>query len=284
MQEKPESQGITLTETAAGQIRMRMEGSGSQTVVFFPDAPAMLEHHEDLFTERPFDFRFVSIEPVGTGFSIPSDDFDFTFDQYTNALIAALDSAGVTKAIFAAGCANAYFALLLANKRPDLVEQLILWQAPSWEQELRFVHKSIDPHETLRQPDGPVQYEQMKYAASKLWFEISGGPQGNAEDMTKKTHQVFDDGGCQCLAELIGSMFNSPKPSFEPVSTKTTILWCGADNTHRNSTAESLLELVPNSEIIRWEDAGHLPEVEFPKRMVELIQNAVEQRKFQIAH
>ena len=274
MQEKIGTKGVILTQTTAGQIRMRIEGSGSQTVVFIPDAPAMLEHHEGLFEERPDNFKFISIEPIGTGFSIPSDEFDFTFEQYTNALIDALDRAGVTKAIFAVGCANAYFALLLTKKRPDLVKQLILWQAPSWEQELRFIHKSIDPNETFRQPDGPVQYEQIKYAASKTWFEISSGPHGDAEDMTKKTHQVFKGGGCQCLAELITSMLNNAKPSFEPVRAKTIILWCGADNTHRNSTAESLLELVPNSEIVRWNDAGHLPDVEFPKRMVELVMSS----------
>lgn len=271
MQEVPESHGVILTQSTAGQMRMRIEGRGPQTVIFIPDAPAMLEHHEGLFKERPDDFRFVSIEPAGTGFSIPSEDFNFTFDQYTNTLIEALDQANITNATFAVGCVNAYFALLLTNKRPDLVKQLILWQAPSWEQELRFVHKSIDPHGTLRQQNGPAQYELIKYAASKLWFEISGGPHGDAENMARITHQVFDDGGCQCLAELVGSMFNNPEPAFEPIQIKTTILWCGADKTHRHSTAESLLELVPNSEIIRWEDAGHLPEVEFPKRMVELI-------------
>ncbi|MFT6025329.1 MAG: pimeloyl-ACP methyl ester carboxylesterase [Ascidiaceihabitans sp.] len=277
MTEGSEADGITITQTAAGQIRTRLEGRGSQTVVFIPDAPAMLEHHEGLFNARPDDLKFMSIEPVGTGFSIPNDEFDFTFDQYTSALIEALDRAHVSKAVFAVGCVNAYFALLLTKKRPDLVDQLILWQAPSWKQELRFVHKSIDPHEALRQPDGPAKYEQMKYMASKRWFEISGGPHGDAEDMTKRTHQVFDNGGCQCLAQLVGSMFYNPEPSFEPLQTKTTILWCGADNTHRNSTPESLLKLVPNSQIVRWEDAGHLPEVEFPKRMVKLISSNLAQ-------
>ena len=69
-------------------------------------------------------------------------------------------------------------------------------------------------------------------------------------------------------------MFNNPEPPFEPVHIKAIILWCGEDNTHRHSTAESLLALVPNNAIIRWEDAGHLPDVEFPERMVELVQNS----------
>jgi pimeloyl-ACP methyl ester carboxylesterase len=250
---------------------MRVEGRGPRTVVFIPDAPAMLEHHEDLFEERPDKFKFISIEPLGTGFSIPNSEFDFTFEQYTKALIEALDYVGASKATFAVGCANAYFALLLTKRRPDLVERLILWQAPSWEQELSYINRIIDPDETFRKPDGPAQYEQVKYSATKTWFEITGGPHGDPEEMTRKTHEVFDAGGCQCLAELITSMLNNPVPSFEPLQTKATILWCGADNTHRNSTAESLLQLVPNSDIVRWEDAGHLPDVEFPKRMVELI-------------
>lgn len=266
-----ELNGTHNVQTTLGSVRFRIEGSGLQNVIFMPDAPAMLEHHHDLFVLRPNQFRFISIEPLGTGFSIPNNDFEFSFDQYASNLIEVIDKIGATNSIIAAGCSNAYFAILMANKRPDLVNKLLLWQAPSWEQQVQFVKSWVDPDGSLRILGGPDNYDKNKYAATRWWFEVSGGPSANAEDMICLTHRVFDNGGCQHLAELVHSILMQPPPSFQKIRKKVTILWCESDRTQKNSHPESILELTLNGKIMRWSNAGHLPEVEFPQKMIDLI-------------
>jgi pimeloyl-ACP methyl ester carboxylesterase len=269
---KSNIQGEHIIQTSLGIVRFRVEGSGPQDVIFCPDAPAMLEHHDELFRIRPKQFRFISIEPMGTGFSIPNDRFDYSFDQFASNLIDVIDMIGATESIFATGCTNAYFALLIADKRPDLINNLILWQAPNWDQQAQFVKDWIDPQGDLRGSEGPEHYKKNRYSASRWWFDISSGPCVNHEEMAETTHRVFDDGGCQCLAELVHSILTQPKPAFKPIDQNTTILWCDSDRTQQKNSPETLLELVPNGKIIRWPDAGHLPDVEFPQKIIELVE------------
>ena len=265
--------GIRYIPTSGGTIRVRVEGDGPQTVIFLPDAPAMLEHHEKLFQARTEHFKFLSIEPLGTGFSIPRADFDFSFSRFADTIVEAIDNTGEQNAIFATGCTNAYFALLIAAQRPDLVKNLLLWQAPSWDQQSQFVLERIDPQGVLQGPQGSDFYSENKYSASEWWFDVSSGPRGDKVDMTRITHSVFDNGGCQCLAELVRSMLFGPIPPFEIISHEATLLWCGSDETHSQSSPESLLELVPNGNIVEWSEAGHLPDAEFPEQVVDLLSN-----------
>lgn len=265
--------GIDYVTTRWGDLRVRQEGTGEKVVVFIPDAPAIIEHHDEIFTARPEEFTFLSIEPIGTGFSLPDDRFDFSFEQFAESLLAVIEARTNGPVTVAAGCCNGYFTLMMATKAPEKFEQFLIWQTASWEQNRHFLDTWIDPKMQLRGPDGVAAYSAAKYAATKWWFEISGGPQAEDREMTETAHHAYDHGGCHCLAELVQSSLADPVPKFEKVAVSTTLLWCGSDPTHAKSTPESLLPLLPDSPIIRWEDAGHMPDLEFPDRLVDLIQS-----------
>lgn len=263
--------GIQYVSTPFGDLRVRMEGTGEKTVVFIPDAPAMIEHHDGIFAARPDTFTFLSIEPIGTGFSIPDERFDFSFDQFSDSLLAVIDTLISGKVTLAVGCCNGYFALWMANKNPEKFEKFVIWQTAGWDQNRHFLDTWIDPNKQLRGPEGAAYYEQAKYSAVRWWFDVSGGPQANKGKMTKTAHESFDHGGCHCLAELVQSSVSEQAPAFEPVRLPVIILWCGADATHAKSSPDSFQVYWADSQIVHWDDAGHMPDLEFPDRLVDLI-------------
>ena len=45
----------------------------------------------------------------------------------------------------------------------------------------------------------------------------------------------------------------------------------GADRSHKKSRAASVTDFVPQARLVRWDDCGHFPELEQPRRWSELV-------------
>ncbi len=264
--------GTDYVSTEWGDIRVRREGDGEKVVIFMPDAPAIIEHHDGVFSHRPEHMEFLSIEPIGTGFTLPDDRFNFSFKQFSNSLLSVIELSTSGPVTLAAGCCNGYFALMMAAIAPEKFEQLLIWQTPSWDQYKLWLDKWIDPDKQLRTAEGQAHYDKVKYAATKWWFEASGGPTADCKQMTETAHEAYDHGGCHCLGHLVQSCMTDRDPVFEKINTPTTILWCESDATHAQSTPESFLPYLTDGRIVRWKDAGHMPDLEFPDRLINLIQ------------
>jgi pimeloyl-ACP methyl ester carboxylesterase len=49
------------------------------------------------------------------------------------------------------------------------------------------------------------------------------------------------------------------------------MIWGPVDRSHRHTDPDSLRELVPQAEILRFPDCGHFPDLERPDRFAELL-------------
>src|SRR6476646_5017482 len=70
-------------------------------------------------------YRCIVIEPLGYGWSSHPKKADYSFTAQTLRVGAALDSLGVTRALFVAQSSGASIALRLAVARPELVRALL---------------------------------------------------------------------------------------------------------------------------------------------------------------
>jgi len=70
-------------------------------------------------------YRCIVIEPLGYGWSSHPKNADYSFTAQTLRVGAALDSLGVTRALFVAQSSGASIALRLAVARPELVRGLL---------------------------------------------------------------------------------------------------------------------------------------------------------------
>ena len=59
------------------------------------------------------------------------------------------------------------------------------------------------------------------------------------------------------------------------VTTPCILLWGTKDPTHKYTDPLSLQELVPNVEIVRFEDCGHFPDIEQPQRFAAILMERV---------
>lgn len=61
-------------------------------------------------------------------------------------------------------------------------------------------------------------------------------------------------------------------PTFAPIEQKALLVWGDADRSHRRSEPESALPHFRNAELVRFEGAGHCPDLEQPQRFANTLQ------------
>ncbi len=73
--------------------------------------------------------RNLFVDLPGHGISDRPEDFGYTLEEHTDALAAALDTAGVRGAELIAHGMGGSVAIVLGHRRPDLVSRLVLTEA-----------------------------------------------------------------------------------------------------------------------------------------------------------
>ncbi|MGW3666129.1 alpha/beta fold hydrolase [Streptomyces sp. NPDC005141] len=112
---------IRWTEAAgAGPARVYVHGLGSASTVYNAHIAARpeLAGRRSLFVDLP-----------GHGISDRPADFGYTLEDHAAALAVALDEARVTAAELVAHSMGGAVAIVLADRRPDLVSRLVLVEA-----------------------------------------------------------------------------------------------------------------------------------------------------------
>ncbi|MEW2163746.1 alpha/beta hydrolase [Streptomyces sp. NPDC007084] len=112
---------IRWTEVpGAGPARVYVHGLGATSAVYNAHIAARpeLAGRRTLFVDLP-----------GHGISDRPGDFGYRLEDHADALAAALDGAGVTEAELVAHSMGGAVAIVLAERRPDLVSRLVLVEA-----------------------------------------------------------------------------------------------------------------------------------------------------------
>jgi pimeloyl-ACP methyl ester carboxylesterase len=84
-------------------------------------------------------------------------------------------------------------------------------------------------------------------------------------------------GGCFSLAGVVQGLVRESEISLTGAALPCTLLWGGADRTHRATPARSLLALVPHADVVLAGDCGHFPDLEQPERYLQLLRQHLAQ-------
>ncbi len=272
--------GLRMVAVPQGNVRVRVAGSGPQTVVFVCDAPAFIEHYDTLFTMLEDRYRIVCMELPGMGFSVPAKDFGFSLGEQAGAVEQVLRALGVAGCTLAFPCVNGYLALLLAQSAPDLVSRVVVLQTPSWEEEKRWA-LAIDFRGKgwVATPFlGQLIVASSQRMIARRWFAKALGDKADKAEFTARATAALDAGCSWGLASLTQSYFSAPAPIFVPISQPALVIWGTQDRTHESTNRDSLLQYFRDAESLTFADSGHSPELEQPALFAEHMTRLIEQR------
>ncbi|MFP5304789.1 MAG: alpha/beta fold hydrolase, partial [Gammaproteobacteria bacterium] len=257
---------IRYVHLPEASIRYRIAGDGARTVVLCADPPVVLELYDELIARLAAEYRVVVFEPPAFGLSLPRAGLDFSMEATARVIGAFLDALGTAPYVLAFPCVPAYCALWLAAQRPQLVEALVLMQAPSWHEELKW-KRGRDPKNVLGRPWlGQILLRLLRRKRASAWYRLALGRRELLPTFAAETERAFEHGACFSLASAFQRFLTATEPGFAAVHQPALVIWGGADRSHAQTDRESIRRHLPQARIVHIDDAGHFPELEAPQR------------------
>jgi pimeloyl-ACP methyl ester carboxylesterase len=257
-------------DTPVGTLRVFDSGSQKSCVVFVPDGPNVIEHYAELTRALVQDLRVVCFDMPGFGHSLPQNSYRHSLDQGAIAILGVLDQLGIQTATLAFSCANGFYAIRAARMAPDRISSLFLSQTPSLDAMHAWVERVI-PWPLKVPVVGQIAAWFFRQRAAHSWYDVSLPKATNREPFRQPARQALSSGGCFCLAGVVQGLIKEQPESLEGVGVPCMMIWGDKDRSHRNTHAETLLECIPQAQIVRFEDAGHFPDLEQSERYVKLL-------------
>ncbi len=277
-QRKGATGGVLSTcsiDTPVGLVRVYDSGPGNPCVVFVPDGPNVIEHYETLVGLLSQRLRVVCFDLPGFGYSFPQSSYGHSLDQGARAVLGVLDGLGIKQAALAFSCANGFYALRTAQLAPERITNLVLSQTPSLTAMHNWTNRVIPW--PLRVPVvGQILAWLFRRKAAYGWYGIALPRTTALEPFQKTALDAISGGACFCLASVVQGLARGKAGSLTGVTTPCTMIWGAKDHSHKYTDPMSFCELVPEAEIVRFEDCGHFPDIEQPDRFAALLMDKVE--------
>ena len=261
---------IKLIETDFGNLRVFDTQENKPVLINVPDGPNVIEHHLELIQQLSKTFRVICFEFPGFGFSYPNSKYDYSLEKSAKLILNLMDILKVNRATLSFSCSNGYYAIKVVEIAPQRFEHLFLAQTTSLNSMKNWVDTNIPKILTY-----PVVGQ-----IANIFIENKFVEEGYKYLLPKETDLTFyrnialkslKNGGCNCLSSLVQGLSQELNSNFKTLEVKTTLVWGKKDFTHRKTEKKSILENIPNCEIIEFENCGHYPELENTLNFVKLI-------------
>ncbi len=250
------------------RLRYRDLGQGPVALVFAPDPPNVLEHHEEAFRMLAQHVRVIGIELPGFGQSIPRKGFRFSIEDNRDVLLAALEALGVERAVLCLSCVAGLVSIAAAAAQPDRIRGVVAIQTGDLA-DTRAWAKRVDPRGILHTPvlgQAVVRATRRRIAAQ--WYRVACGNTTDVPHMTETALTAFDRRAAYALASGLQGLATVDAARLLPRLDETPALaiWGSRDRTHKRTNREGLRRYLPRIEMSVLDDAGHFPELEMPHR------------------
>lgn len=254
----------------AGEVRVFDSGGDGPCVVLAPDGPNVIEHYVPLIRILTPAMRVVCFDFPGFGHSVPSRSYAHSLDEGAGVVLDVLDALGIDRTTLAFSCANGYYALRTAQVAPHRVARVLLAQTPSMAA-MHAWRRRVMPWPLGIPGFGQTVIWLARKRSADAWYD-SALPNGVDRQIFREiARRAFDHGACWCLASITQGLAREDVHSLRGVAVPCTMIWGPVDRSHRHTDPDSLRELVPQAEILRFPDCGHFPDLERPDRFAELL-------------
>jgi pimeloyl-ACP methyl ester carboxylesterase len=256
-------------------VRVHDTGSDKPCVLIVPDGPNLIEHYAVLIGLLSERYRVVCFDMPGFGHSLPAPAYDYSLEQGAAAVQAVMDALGIDKATFAFSCANGFYALRFSQLAPQRVTALVLSQTPS----LPAMHawaKRVVPGALHLPVIGEIGGWIFRRKAASGWYRMSLPAGADGDPMRKPALAALNHGACFCLSGVVQGLNREPAAS--PLATRVpcVLAWGTLDRSHRFTDPLSLKQVMPEVEVVLFEQCGHFPDLEDPQRFARLLQDTVD--------
>ncbi len=266
----PPSRFLDVQGTAVHyRIETNGETTGKPVLLLIHGTGASLHTWEAWVERLRDDYVLVRFDLPGHGLTGPAADpeFAYTYPEYAEFTHAFVRAAGLDRVTVAGNSLGGGIAWVFALEHPLSVSHLILIDAAGYPRE-----KSPPIFRLARTP---VVGEIMRYVSPRFMIrrnleQVYGNDALITDALIDRYHDLLRREGNR--GALLKRIRNDRPPPFERIGEirhPTLILWGGQDVWIPPEFGERFDEDLPNSKLIFYDDAGHIPMEEIPGRTAE---------------
>ena len=261
---------FSFISTDFGKIRVFDTKSNKPVIISVPDGPNVIEHHQHLISKLSKDYRVICFEFIGVGLSYPNSKYDYSYAKASQLIINLMDILNIERAILCFSCSNGFYAIKTAEQFPERIIHLFLSQTPSIHSMVEWTEVNIP--KILRYPViGQIVNAFSEKKLAKIWYKYALPKETDKSTFVNTSIRMLNNGGCFCLSGLVQGLEKESLSKLNVLEVPSTLVWGTKDYTHRRTNNKSILEHLPNCEIIEFENCGHFPELEDTNRYIELL-------------
>ena len=261
-------------EIAGQSVHYRDEGDKDRPVILLLHGTSSSLHTwEGWVEELQKEWRVISLDLPGFGLTGPwvgeLEGQDYSRENYARFLIQFMDGLGVERFVVAGNSLGAEVAWALTASAPKRVFAQILvdaagykdaggqfpfgWRLISWPITGWFSMFML-PRFTISQGLRVAVADPVLITPQKIeHYRGLALRRGNRKALQLRLRYLLKEGGVQHIP---------------PLSSPTLIIWGAKDRMIPPSNAERLLNDIPNSKLMMFDELGHIPQEEDPKQSV----------------
>jgi pimeloyl-ACP methyl ester carboxylesterase len=257
------------------RVHLRDEGprSGATPVVLLHGTSASLHTWDGWAESLRAERRVIRFDLPGFGLTGPTPDRVYRIERYVETVVALLDRLGVRRAILAGNSFGGQVAWQTALAHPQRVERLILVDAAGY---------PMAPQEVpigFRIARTPWLAPLMRVVLPRGFIESSvrnvyGDPSKVTEELVDRYYELtLRAGNREALRERFAQAQAGPGAErIRELTLPTLILWGGQDRLIPPADGERFARDIAGSELVVFDDLGHVPHEEDPVRTLAAVQ------------
>ncbi|ATH83761.1 alpha/beta hydrolase [Ectopseudomonas mendocina] len=267
----PPSQFVELDGLS---VHLRDQGrrDDPEPIVLLHGTSASLHTWEGWVTELAKQRRVISLDLPGFGLTGPFPDGDYRLERYTGFLLTLLDRLQVPRAVLVGNSFGGQLAWRFALAHPERSARLVLVDAAGYPRNAESVPIGF------RLAGVPALAPVMSRLLPRAMIESSlrnvyGDPDKVDDELVERYYQLtLREGNRQALRQRFAQA-----PSGElherigELQLPTLIIWGGRDRLIPPDNAERFAADIVGSQLVLFDDLGHVPQEEDPQRTVAVL-------------
>ena len=259
-----------LDDGAGGKIHYRDEGN--------KDAPALVLIHgsnghvqtwDEMIGYLKDDFRLISLDLYGHGLTGPNAEQAYDADAMIGAVTRVLDAVGVEKAVWVGNSMGGWLSWRAGLAVPERVSGLVLVDASGAQ-----VEEKVKPYLGARIAQSSIGQLLLPEITPRALVKSSleenyADPSLISEELVDRYWETLRFPGNRQATIERGKVNREPEKwdDIGSLQMPVLLLWGEQDSVVPVSHGRAFDEAVPNSRLIIYPDAGHLPMEETPEQV-----------------
>jgi pimeloyl-ACP methyl ester carboxylesterase len=245
------------------RLHYKDEGSGPPVLLLHGTGSSL--HTWDGWVERlSTDFRLIRPDIPGFGLTGPDPTGDCSAERRVEILAALLDRLGVERSAVAGNSLGGLLALKFAMTFPERTDRLVLLNAAGHPYQVRGGMTMLDLA-AMPVLGGILSRITPRFVVARAVREVYQDASLVTPDLIQRHYDLLRRrGNREALRKGLATEWTLEREAIRSLEQPTLILWGASDRLIAAEVAELFHQDIPDSQLVVYGDAGHVPMEETP--------------------